>query len=371
MSYDRKIDFECPHIVTDEALYVFSDQRTVRPLRPVSSFDSVKVRLNGTIDCPSSGVSLPPQVMGVRQGPFNIQQGVNNIFQLSLNNETVQTATLPSSRLMPVSELLYRLNQQIRGAEFFLSDRNTVGLRSAYEGRGASLFVYSGSTLASTLGIITNREYRGKDLVSGWTLVSDSNTLADRPTKLILWDQAFRSTQDFVEVSYATVREECRRCGGTGYEYDWRFNARGDVETVQDEPLLIQELQKTFFNTRGSNPFHLWYGTDLVQTIGKKLIPGGVLQNLVVSDLYDAFTQWQSIKQLQENRVGQLVSDQEYPLRLLNVSLTPSQSDVTVINVFIKVQNRAGTAVDLERGIRVRGDTGSIQGSTQNFVLTG
>ena len=371
MSYDRAIDFECPHIVVDEALFVNGDRQTVRPLRPISSFTSVKVRLNGAIECPSEGVYLPPQTIGTRKGPFNVQQGVNNVFQVSVNNGPVQTATLPSSRLMPTVELTDRLNRQLQGVRFFLSDRGTVGIQSAYEGKAATLFIYSGSSLASTLGMVVNREYRGKDLVSGWTLVTDVNTLADRPTRLVVFDLPLRSTNDYIEVSYATLREECRRCGGSGYEHDWRFNQRGDVEIVQDELLLVQEVQKILYTERGTNPFHNWYGTDSVQSVGQNLVPGGALQNLVVSDIYDAFSQWQSIKQQQENRVGQLVTDQEYPMRLLGVSLTPSQTDLTVVYVSLQVQNRAGTPVTLERGIRVRGDVGTIQGSTQNFTLTG
>jgi phage baseplate assembly protein W len=371
MSYDRAIDYACPHIVVDEALFVNGDRQTVRPIRPISSFTSVKVRLNGIVECPSEGVYLPPQTIGTRKGPFNIQGGVNNVFQLSVNNEPVQTATLPSSQLMPTVELLDRLNTQLQGAWFFLSDRNTVGVRSAYEGKSATLFVYAGSTLAPTLGMTVNREYRGQDLVSGWTLVTDTNTLADRPTRLVVFDRPLRSTGDYVEISYATLKEECRRCGGSGYEHDWRFNTRGELETVQNEQLLVQEIQKILYTERGSNPFHIWYGTDLIQSVGKNLVPGGALQNLVVSDIYDAFSQWQSIKQQQENRVGQLVTDQEYPMRLLGVALAPSQTDQTVMYVSTRIQNRAGTAITLERGIRTRGDVGTIQGSTQNFTLTG
>lgn len=371
MSYDRTVDFECPHIVTDEALYVYADQRTVRPLRPISSFTSVKVRLNGAIECPTEGVYLPPQTIGVRKGPFTIRQGVNDLFQLSVNQGPIQTAILQNTQSMALIELVTRLNRQLQGTEFFASDQGTVGIRSLYEGRAASLFLYSTSTLAPTLGITVNREYRGQDLVSGWTLVTDTRTLEDRPTQLVVFDSMLRSTGDFVEVAYATLREECRRCGGTGYEHDWRFDARGDVAIVQNEPLLVQEMQKILWTTRGTNPFHQWYGTDLIQTIGKNNAPGGAIQNFIVSDIYDAFSQWQSIKQQQETRVGQLVSDQEYPMRLLGVAVAPSQTDPTIAYVTTKVQNRAGTEVVLERGVRIHSGVGAIQGSTQNFTLTG
>jgi len=36
MSYDRQIDQVCTHMVVEEALFLFSDRRTVRPLRPIA-----------------------------------------------------------------------------------------------------------------------------------------------------------------------------------------------------------------------------------------------------------------------------------------------------------------------------------------------
>ena len=158
---------------------------------------------------------------------------------------------------------------------------------------------------------------------SGWTLINDPNNLTQTqfPNRLIVFDAPLPSGTDFVEINYTTVRQMCRRCGGTGVESDWRYDVDGDIITVADEDLLIQELLKDFFTTIGSNPFHTWYGTNLLDTIGKKLTTGGFVQNLIVSDIYQAFNRWQQIKQQQEQNVGQTVTDKEYPYRLLSVNL--------------------------------------------------
>ncbi len=147
-----------------------------------------------------------------------------------------------------------------------------------------------------------------------------------------------------------------------------------------DEALLIQELQKDFFTIRGSNPFHTWYGSALLDTIGKKLTAGGFLQNLIVSDIYQAFNRWQSIKRQQEEKVGQFVSDREFPFRLLSVDLQQSTQDPTIIFVSITVQNRSSDPIQIERGLKLPqpidllGSTaqqGQIRQSLSNFVLTG
>jgi hypothetical protein len=59
----------------------------------------------------------------------------------------------------------------------------------------------------------------------------------------------------------------CRRCLGTGYYFDIKFDAGGLVPQVWDETKLIQELEK--ITLTNSNPFHPDYGINLQQRIGQ------------------------------------------------------------------------------------------------------
>jgi len=178
--------------------------------------------------------------------------------------------------------------------------------------------------------------------------------LDDRPTKLIVFDEPLRSASDFVEINYTTIRQECRRCGGSGVENDYRYTkTSGEPVMVGEEALLQQELQKLFFTLAGSNPFHTWYGTDLIESVGKKLSSGGFVQNFVVSDIYTAFTRWQSIKSQQEEKVGQFVDDKEFPFRLVSVDLEQSNKDPTVVFVNMTVMNRSSQPIQLSRGLRL------------------
>ena len=352
MAFDRQIDQVCPHLISEEALFVASNRTSVRPLRPISSAASVRVILNHEIPVPSTGVVLPAKSSGSKSGPFTIFEGVNDRLDVQVNQGVVQTAILPASNRTPTPRVAALLNQQLQGVIFsVVNDR--LAFQTLEAGAQTSVFVRSTSSFATLAGIQTNREYRGQLSVPGWTVVSDARTLPDRPVRLIIFDQPLRSSTNFVELSYSTVREECRRCGGTGVENDWRYDVNGKLIEVRDENLLVQELQKDFYTIRGSNLFHLWYGTGIIESIGKKLTAGGFVQNLIVSDIYQAFNRWQTIKKQQEEDVGQFVSDKEFPLRLLSVNLEQSTKDPTVIFVSITVQNRSSEPIQLTRGIRL------------------
>jgi len=376
LSFDRQIDQLCPHAVSEEALFVASDRLTVRPLRPISSAASVQVYLNNAIPVPSQGVFLPAKSSGTRRGPFTVTAGVNDTLQLTVNQGAVQTVVLPASRNTPATRVAATLNQQFQGVVFsVVNDR--LAFTSRETGPAVSIFLKGTSTAASLFGFTANHEYRGQQNVPGWTLVSDPTTLEDRPARLIVFDEPLRSGSDFVEISYVTLREECRRCGGTGVEHDWRYDINGKLIEIRDEGLLIQELQKDFYTIRGTNPFHTWYGTGLIEAIGKKLVAGGFAQNLIVADIYQAFNRWQSVKRQQEDDVGQVVTDREYPFRLLSVNLQQSSQDPTVIFVTVTVQNRSNDPIQLTRGLKLPqslelvSSTGTIRQSLSSSVLSG
>jgi len=353
VSVDRKIDQVCPHIVYEEALFVAADRMTVRPLRPISSAGSVGVFLNHEIQVPPDGVGLPASSQGSTEGLITIRTGVNDTFRLSINQQPEQVVTLPPLYGVSMKQLAALLNLNLNNEIVFSVIDRKVAFKTTRTGASESVFIPDTSTLATALGFQTNREYRGMDNLPGWTLIGDPNTLSDRPTRLIVFDEPLRSGSDFVEINYATVQQECRRCGGTGIENDWRYNRAGEVILTRDEDLLIQELQKNFYTILGSNPFHTWYGTQLVELVGKKLSSGSFLQNLVTGDIYTAFTRWQSIKSQQEQKVGQLVTDKEFPFRLLSVSLEQSTQDPTVVFVNMTVMNRSNEPIQISRGLRL------------------
>ena len=369
MSYDRLIEHVCPHMIVEEPLYISTNRQVVRPLRPIAAVSTVRVRFNGELDVPSYGFDIPAQATGSKSGPFTIQGGINDKLVLTVGDASPQTLTLPSGRSIPASQIADILNRSARNIAFTVTNKRQIRIVTYTRGDAATLFIHSaGSTAATTLGLSVSRGWRGKLVVPGWTIVSDPNTLDDRPTRLIIFDRPLKGYTDYVEINYTTVRQECRRCGGVGIEHDWRYDSSGKIIKVQGHDLLLQEVMKIIYTVLGSNRFHKWYGTTIINSIGKKLSSTGIVQNLILSEISDAFRRWQTVKRQQEENVGQLVTDEEYPFRLSVVNLQQSDIDPTIILVNVVVQSRSNKAIEIVRGIKVPMPI-DLLGSTQQKEL--
>ena len=365
MSYDRQIDQVCPHLVVEEFLLMRGDLQVATPLRPISSINSVVVRVNGVTQLPSTGIDLPAQSVGSLRAPFTITAGVNDTIKLRVGSGAWQVITIPGGVRISANQVALQLSTRASGVQF-IANGNQVGFQTNLQGSSATIYIDSASPLASTLGIKANRQYRGRMVLPGWSLVGNGSILT--PSKLIVFDSPLRADLNYLEVSYTTVRNECRRCGGLGVENDWRYGVTGDVTTVQDEILLIQEVKKIIYTVLGTNPFNTWYGTSIIEAIGSKIVIGGVLQNKITSDIYTAFNRWQSIKKQQEEKVGQFVSDEEYPFQLQSVTLEQSQQDPTVIFVTVVVVNRSFKPIEIVRGLKIP-QPDNLLGSTQQQAI--
>ena len=368
MSYDRQLEQTCTHLVAEEYLLMRGDRQVATPLRPIASSTSVVVRANGVATIPSFGVQTPAQSGGARSGPFTITTGVNDRLKFRVGNDPWQDVRIPSGLRIQPDRLALSINTRVDGVQFF-TDNNTIRFRSNLLGQSATVFIDSSSTLATLLGIPVGRHFNGKNVFPGWALVNKPGTLSDRPLRLIVFDEPLRADLNFLEVNYTTVRQECRRCGGLAIENDWRYGVTGEVTQVRDEILLIQELQKIIYTITGTNSFHNWYGTRIIDQIGEKLVVGGILQNRITSDIYTAFGRWQSIKKQQEETVGQVVSDEEFPFQLQGVKLEQSQDDPTVLFITVTVANRSLKPIQLIRGLRLPAPNNLLGATAQQEIL--
>lgn len=352
MSYDRQLEQLCTHLVAEEYLLMRGDRQVATPMRPIASSNSVVIRANGVAEIPSYGVETPAQSGGSRSGPFTVTAGVNDRLRFRVGSDPWQDVRIPSGFRIQPAHLALSINTKVSGVQFY-TQNNKMLFRSNLLGKSATVFLDSTSTLAGLLGIPVNRYFSGKKVFPGWALVNKTGTLTDRPLRLIVFDEPLQADLNFLEVNYTTVRQECRRCGGLGVENDWRYSVTGEVTQVRDEILLIQELQKIIYTVTGTNSFHNWYGTRIIDQIGEKLVVGGILQNRITSDIHTAFGRWQSIKKQQEETVGQVVSDEEFPFQLQGVTLEQSQDDPTVLFITVTVSNRSLKPIQLTRGLRL------------------
>lgn len=380
MSYDRLLDQVCPHMVAEEALFVSPlDRQTVVSMQPIASSQSVQVRYNGVMSVPPNGVQLSAQVTGSKSGPFNILKGSNDTLVVSVDQGSDQTIVVPATNQVDAVHLAALMNLQVQGMVFTTSGPS-LGLKTASVGIGSSVFVRSSSTLAATLGITVNREYRGVQACPGWAIIVDPKSIPQNPIRLIVFDEPLKGFNDYVEIAYTTLQNRCRRCNGLGVENDWRYGTSGEVAQARDEALLIQEVEKLFFTVLGSNPFYSWYGTRITDSIGKKIAAGGLVQNNILQDVYQAFSQWQSVKRQQEDKIGQFLTDEEYPYRLVSVTLNTANTDPTMVLLSATVQNRSQKQFQIDRGIvlpqplDLLGSTpqvAQVQRALSGFIQTG
>jgi len=380
MSYDRKLDQVCPHEVVGEGLFPAADRRTIRPLRPVSSITSVSLWINGVIQVPAVGVNTVAEAIAPHRGGIDIQQGVNDTIIVSVDHGPNQTLVAPAGAAVNHAQLAQVLNRRVSGAVFSLTGKGSFRLATQRTGCAAELVFRDGSTLATALGFPLNRIWKGRQPYPSWSIIQDPNTLSDRPARMIVFDESLNGTAEYVEINYTTVRQDCRRCRGLGVENDWRYNAKGDVIEARNEALLIQEVLKLMFTVQGTNSFHDWYGTNISNVVAKKIVATGILQTFIVSDIYEAFRRWQNIKKQQEEVVGQYVSDEEYPLRILSVIPEQSDKDPTIIYIKGEIQNRSTRPIQIERGIKLpepvdlmgaTAQQGVYRQSLSNYTQTG
>lgn len=369
MSYDRQLSQVCPHLVAEEYLLMRGDRQVASPMRPIASINSVIVRANGVGTIPSYGLQVPAQSYGTKSGPFTITAGVNDRLRFRVGGGTWQDVTIPSGSRIQPDRLTLLLNTRVSGVQFY-TQNGRILFKSNSLGPAATVFIDQLSTLARFLGIPVNRQFTGRTSVPGWSLMSKSNTLGDRPFRLIIFDEPLRADLNYLEIDYTTIREECRRCGGLGIENDWRYGTNGEVVQARDELLLIQEIQKIIYTVSGTNSFHNWYGTRIVDQIGEKMVIGGVLQNRITADIYTAFGRWQSIKKQQEEKVGQAISDEEFPFQLQGVKLEQSQNDPTVLFVTVIVMNRSLKPISFVRGLRLPPPNNLLGATQQQEILS-
>ncbi len=370
MSYDVKIDWTCPHQIREDALFVGSDRATVRPTMPIIPGSPVRVRLNGCLDVPMVGLFTPGRALGSKREPFNITASQNTLV-LEVVGAGTYTTVLPVGQGWSAEQLVRRLSANTPGIQF-QAENGRVLLQSRAAPGARFRVVSAGSTAAAILGLPTGRFWSAQEVAPSWALVRDDLVIYPIPTQIILFDSPLLGYRNFAEIDYATRQEYCLRCSGLGIEHDFRYDSQGEVITVRNEDLLLQEVQKTTFTIRGSNPFVPWYGSLLTTMIGQKIHELGVNPQFIENDLRETLRRWQQVKRLQEG--VQPVSDEEFLFSVNQLTVTQSTVDPTVILVNAVIQNRSNRTITLDRGLRLPSDgttDGTIRQSIDNIVTVG
>jgi phage baseplate assembly protein W len=342
MSKDLLLKHRCPHHVVEEWLSLENDRRTLLPLRNPSSKE-IKILWNRRV-VPPQGLYSKVEITSLVAEPYEIESGDNDELSFSVSGGSVQTIVLPEGRQVKAGTLVEAINESANGLEAQVS-RGRITLQLHNAGPETTLKMEDGSA-HGTLGLSPLRSYRGRTIVPAWNLVRDPKDV-DPHARKIVFDEALRANDDIFEVSYYTRRSECRRCLGLGIENDLRHDRKGEPIWAEGQTLLLQEVDKIIFTIQGSHVFHRWYGTNIMDMIGSKIVGGGQqVEVQLVSEISNALSKYQQIKE--EQSMYQPVVDSEMLQRVVSLDVSQDANDPTVFYVQIDLQSRAGKVESLE-----------------------
>lgn len=382
MTADLRARNKCPHEVKGEWLSLdvtgggspFGPYRVLRPLKPLSSQGSVRVRLGGE-DVLPAGLNRSASWTAPSLGPWRVDVGVNDRLVLAFDGEAadvILTAppnprTLPADLVSSFNAELARLRPEAP-ARFDLDEAGRLRLTARSAGPGswvalggvtpAGRAAEAGRSLAPTLGLPSRRRYQGAVVLPGWSLVQDPLVPqgVDPTRKVVLFRDRLdlylpeAAERTVFELDYPTIVGACRRCAALSNEWDHRYDASGEPILARDTELLLQEAEKIVITVLGSNVFHPWYGTDLEKLIGRKvLVNSSYLESQVQQGVTKALNRLQSLK-AQQARL-QPVTDLEYLARVAGVEVRQDPADPVFLSVKITLQNRSGDVQSFTRSV--------------------
>lgn len=334
MSQDFQIAFPCPHIIREEQVSLSPDRRTLLTKQAIGGQGAVRIVVNDSLEIPTSGLSSSAQITGAYIQPFQIPV---NEQELSVTTQSGSfTVTLPSGYVTAQQVLdllsptdLISASKDAQG-RLILKEANFTG--------PSSILILSGSA-ADHIGFKVQRGAVGKAIFPGWQLVERTNLLGQTGYKILFKSEV--RTNPYFKVDYQVPRERCLRCRGTGIENDYRFDEKGEALLVNNENLLYQACVKLLLTRVGSNPYHRWYGTTLIDKVGSKAV-GGVA-NAIRFEVVRALDDFKDTQGQQAKY--QFVSPKERLAGIDSVNVQANPNDPTVFLVDVVVRNASNEPV--------------------------
>lgn len=338
MSTDIQLTHRCSHETLEERVFLSADRRSLPTRQPVASSSSVRITANDELTIPSFGLHSQAQLTSSRSGPFKI---VRNETDLIIRSKTASVSlTLPINNRLPTSQVVRLLNTEFSGKDLVVENENGHLLIAELGSMGRQSEIVVEGKAAGALGFVRQKRALGRQIFPGWGLAQRS----DPSIKNLFpkFNAPIRQNPYF-KVSYTQPLSRCLRCGATGVENDWRSDSQGEVILLENENLLHQVALKILLTTKGSNPFHEWYGTTLRSRIGAKAI--GAVASLINEDVRRAL----EIVQRQQNqqRRYQPVSPKERLATIESVQTFPSREDPTSFLIDAYVRNASQDPINL------------------------
>ena len=366
MSTDFQIAFPCPHLTIEERVPLESDRRSLLTRQPVSSGSFVVMTANDGVNIPAEGLFSSGRVVASTAGPFNIRKGRNAVTLVNGKGHTSEIF-LPVGTRVSTDRVVELLTAAVRnaGLGILIVNRNGGLAISDFDAAGQSSRIEVRGLAAESIGFTHQIAARGQKVYPAWVMAEreelvntvNINQFLQISTRYPQFVEPVRGNP-VLKLTYATVQVRCRRCQTYAIENDYRFDQQGGAILIENENLLNQMLLKILTTRRGSNPFHTFYGSILLDQIGKKALSGSALAiNEDVLRTIDTFKKLQTIQGKFQN-----ITAKERLFRVLSVNVLPKADDPTVFLVNIVATNASGDPISISTVFATPG-TAALVGS--------
>lgn len=180
---------------------------------------------------------------------------------------------------------------------------------------------------------------------------TDINFVFLHPKKVVKFKKKEKGNRPLFEVNYITILEDCPKCSGVRFLDDPVFDNNGDFKKVENEALLAQLVEKYVVTELGSNKFHRWLGTGLINLTTMKVQDVNFIILKIREEIIKALD---NLKEVQKQQIGtnQEVKTGELLDRILNIDVTRGD-DPTIFNVTIQYKSVRGGALELTQAIEL------------------
>lgn len=323
MSQDFQIAFPCPHIIREEQVSLSPDRKTLLTRQAIGGQGAIRILTNDSLEIPQGGLSSSADLIGSYIEPFSIP--INNQELTVTTQGGSFTTTLPSGSItaQDILSLLVPTNLVVASKD---SAGRLIFKESQFLGP-SSVLIMSGSAIEH-IGFKDQRGSVGKIVFPSWNLVGRG-----QDGYKIVFNSEVRSNPYF-KVDYQVPRSRCLRCSSTGVENDFRFDETGEALLVNNENLLYQSCVKLLLTRVGSNPYHRWYGTTLINKVGAKAV-GGVA-NAIRFEIIRALDDFKDVQGQQAKYQSVSPKERLMAIESVNVQTDPNDPTVFLINVVVR-----------------------------------
>jgi hypothetical protein len=189
---------------------------------------------------------------------------------------------------------------------------------------------------------------------SDFSLVDDLSTTY-APKKVYLKERQ-KSIDDTYEVTYITDYLHCPKCVGLKVLDDLQFSTEGKIVVAKDEYLLLQNVEKNVITELGSNTFHTWEGTSLIDLTGSRIMDTDYLKTKISQDVNAALNKFKSM-QNQQLATQRPMSDGEILESVDSVIVSQDVVDPTVFRVDIVVRSRSNKSLTYQQYLKFAGSS--------------